>query len=68
LIGGIFLVIAGALSLTVEEEYEPPPSTEKPKVSISPPETEKPGVARCQSCGSELSENEKFCRNCGAEV
>ena len=68
LIGGIFLVIAGALSLTVEEEYEPPSPTEEPKVSTSTPETEKSEVARCQSCGSELSENEKFCRNCGAEV
>ncbi len=68
LIGGIFLVIAGALSLTVEEEYEATPPIEEPKEPPSPSVTEKSEVNICQSCGSELSENEKFCRNCGAEV
>jgi hypothetical protein len=68
LIGGIFLVIAGALSLTVKEDIEPPPPVEEPKAIPSVPSLDKSEVNRCQSCGAELSGDEKFCRNCGAEV
>ena len=64
----IFYYLVAFEDVSVEEEETVSVSDEDVSVEEEKDESSKEDTLKCDNCGYELSENNKFCPNCGESI